>query len=66
MGDSSHWITYFSLEILCKKNNPIVNQSLSIIKKIENIFLVGDYFVIASKLVPHLIHCSVLVFATCF
>jgi hypothetical protein len=64
-GNNSHWINVFLGEILCKKNNPNVNQSLSMIKKIENIVLVGHYFVIVSKLVPHLIDCSILVFATC-
>ncbi len=53
----------FFLKILCKKDNKNVNHSSGIVKKIENIFIVGHCHATMLKSMLHLICCSCLVFA---
>jgi hypothetical protein len=48
---------------LCKKDNKNVNHNSGIVKKIENIFIVGHCPATLSKWMLHLICCSCLVFA---
>jgi hypothetical protein len=61
-GKNSNHNFFFPLEMLCKKDNQSVNNSSSVVKKIQKPFLIKHYLAIALRPISHLIRRSSLTF----